>query len=207
MIAPLLKRNCGHVAQRSREVLGEGRSRGTSPAFADTPGRACRGRARGSGCGGDGVERTHHPEGERPLKALVGRVTVARDGYGAWGEKTLFPLDAELNLPGEVWSFGVRQRGCEEAAKGSYEDALEALRKHSGAKTAKGLLEEIVQRAAQCFGSSYLARRMAWQSESPEPSEVLVLTFDGEGVVVRHEDQRPGTKAAASRSTSDSRSG
>lgn len=151
--------------------------------------------------GADGVERTHHRDGERPLETLVGRVTVARDGHGARGEKTLFPLDAELNLPGELYSFGVRQRASEEAAKGSYDDALEVLKKHSGARIAKRQLEEIVQRAAQDFDSFYLARRMAWQSQAPASSEVLVLTFDGKGVVVRHEDLRSGTKAAASRSS------
>jgi hypothetical protein len=37
-------------------------------------------------------------------------VRIEREGHGARGWRTLFPLDAELNLPGELYSFGVRRR-------------------------------------------------------------------------------------------------
>jgi hypothetical protein len=56
--------------------------------------------------GADGVERTHHREGERKLETLLGGVTVNREGFGARGKPTLFPLDADLNLPDELFSFG-----------------------------------------------------------------------------------------------------
>ena len=49
--------------------------------------------------GADGVERTHRREGERKLKTLLGGVTVNREGFGARGKPTLFPLDADLNPP------------------------------------------------------------------------------------------------------------
>ena len=50
----------------------------------------------------------------------AGGVTVNRDGFGARGKPTLFPLDADLNLPNELFSFGVRRRAAEAAAQGSF---------------------------------------------------------------------------------------
>ena len=62
--------------------------------------------------GADGIERTHQRSGTRALETLLGTVQVARDGHGARGRETLFPLDAELNLPAERYSFGIRRRAA-----------------------------------------------------------------------------------------------
>jgi hypothetical protein len=157
------------------------------------------GKAEGPVVGADGVERTHHRQGGRQLETLLGTVRVEREGRGARGSRTLFPLDAELNLPGELYSFGVRRRAGEEAAKGSFDEVVKVLRKHSGAEVAKRQVEEVVLRAARDFDGFYLARRMDWQAQAVESSGILVLTFDGKGVAMRHEDLRPATKAAAAR--------
>jgi len=149
--------------------------------------------------GADGVERTHHRRGERTLATLLGPVEVARDGHGARGHETLFPVDAELNLPEEKFSFGIRRRAGEEAVKGSYDEVVAVLGKHTGAEVAKRQVEEVVRRAAQDFDSFYLGRRVEWQKQAAEASEILVLTFDGKGVAMRHEDLRPATQAAAKR--------
>lgn len=149
--------------------------------------------------GADGVQRTHHRHGERQLETLLGEVRVARDGHGARGKETLFPLDAELNLPEEKYSFGIRRRAAEEAAKGSFDETVEVLAKHTGAEVAKRQVEEVVRRAAQDFDGFYLARRIEWQARAEEAGEILVLTFDGKGVAMRQEDLRPATKAAAAR--------
>lgn len=42
--------------------------------------------------GAHGVERTHHRPGVRKLETLLGTVEVTRDGHGARGKETLFPL-------------------------------------------------------------------------------------------------------------------
>ena len=149
--------------------------------------------------GADGVERTHHREGARQLETLQGTVEVEREGHGARGRETLFPLDAALNLPAEKFSFGIRRRAAEEAAKGSYDEVVSVLEKHTGAAVAKRQVEEIVLRAAQDFDSFYFARRLEWQKVATTSGPILVLTFDGKGVAVRHEDLRPATKAAAAR--------
>lgn len=144
-----------------------------------------------------GIDRPHHREGARQLETLLGTVTVERAGHGARGMSTLFPLDAELNLPAELYSFGIRRRAAEEAAKGSFDEVVEVLRKHSGADVAKRQVEEVVHRAARDFDSFYLARRIQWQSKAAESSGILALTFDGKGIAMRHEDLRPATKEKA----------
>lgn len=149
--------------------------------------------------GADGEARTHQRPGERKLETLLGTVEVARDGHGSRGKETLFPLDGELNLPEEKYSFGIRRRAAEEAAKGSYDEVVSVLAKHTGAEVAKRQVEEVVRRAAQDFDSFYLARRLEWQRCAAAASDILVLTFDGKGVAMRHEDLRPATKAAAER--------
>lgn len=154
-------------------------------------------RAEGPVVGADGIERTHHRPGARQLETLLGTVTVERSGHGARGAQTLFPLDAELNLPKETFSFGVRRRAAEEATRGSFEEAVNVLQKHSGARVAKRQVEEVVRRAAQDFDSFYLARRLEWQARAAESSGILVITSDAKGVAMRHQDLRPATRAAA----------
>lgn len=149
--------------------------------------------------GADGDVRSHHRSGGRQLETLLGTVRVERDGHGARGKETLFPLDADLNLPKEKFSFGIRRRAAEEAAKGSFDEVVTVLEKHTGAAVAKRQAEEVVQRAAQDFDSFYLARRVEWQAGSADAGKILVQTFDGKGIAMRHEDLRPATKAAAAR--------
>lgn len=149
--------------------------------------------------GADGVERTHARHGERTLETLLGTVHVTREGHGARGRETLFPLDAALNLPTERYSFGIRRRAAEEATKGAFDEAVAVLTTHSSAAVAKRQVEEVVRRAAADFNDFYLARRLAWPAETSASSDVLVLTFDGKGVPMRYADLRPATQAAAAR--------
>ena len=147
--------------------------------------------------GADGVERTHTRHGERTLETLLGTVHVARDGHGARARETLFPLDAVLNLPAERYSFGIRRRAAEAATHGAFDEGVQLLTTQSSAAVAKRQVEDVVRRAAEDFNDFYLARRLAWPAETDTSSDVLVLTFDGKGVPMRHADLRPATQVAA----------
>ena len=149
--------------------------------------------------GADGVERTHQRSGTRALETLLGTVQVTRDGHGARGRETLFPLDANLNLPAERFSFGVRRRAAEEATKGAFDEVVKVLGTHASAAVAKRQVEEVVRRAAQDFDSFYLERRLGWPTETGPSSKILVLTFDGKGVPMRPADLRPATQAATAK--------
>src|SRR6266542_39537 len=81
----------------------------------------------------DGVERTHARISERDLVTIFGRVRLARMGYGQRRVESLYPRDAELNLPEEDPSHGVRRRMAEEAARGSFDEAVAAVGRSTGA--------------------------------------------------------------------------
>ena len=90
--------------------------------------------ARGSGevgetvVGADGQKRTHRREGERQLMTIFGPVTVRRMRYGGRCLDSLMPTDATLNMPVEQHSHGLRRRVAVEATRGSFDDAVAAVR-------------------------------------------------------------------------------
>ena len=59
--------------------------------------------------GVDGVERRSSRDSERHLETVVGTVVVPRIADPAPGSEDLHPMDASLNLPRELFSFGVRR--------------------------------------------------------------------------------------------------
>ncbi len=139
-----------------------------------------------------GEERTSKRLHERGLATVFGEVEVRRLGYGAEGATSLHPLDGELNLPPELYSHELRRRAAEEVAKGSYDEAVATLARSSGSAVPKRQVEELVVRAAQDFDAFY-----EQQSAQAEASgSLLVLSFDGKGVVMRREDLRPATRKA-----------
>jgi len=79
-----------------------------------------------------GDERTRKRVHDRDLATVFGTVTVSRLGYGAEGKESLHPLDAELNLPPERYSHELRRQVAEEAAKNSFEETVQSVRRHTG---------------------------------------------------------------------------
>lgn len=148
--------------------------------------------------GSDGVERTHRRERIRPLTTVVGSVEVSRIAYGARGEESLMPLDAELNLPVEEYSHGLRKYAAIEASRGSFDEAVEAVERGTGVRVPKRQVEELVRRAATDFESFYDANLR--RAGLTAVDDLLVLSFDGKGVVMRHEDLRDATRKAAEKS-------
>ena len=98
--------------------------------------------------GADAIIRTHRREQERPLLTLFGEVTVTRIGYGARGADSLRPLDAQLNLPEDKYSHGIRKRLAIEVARGAYDEAVAALSRSNGVMVPKRQVEQLATRAA-----------------------------------------------------------
>lgn len=145
--------------------------------------------------GADGDTRTHRRDSSRPLMGIFGGVTVPRIAYGGRAMTSLHPMDAELNLPPDLFSFGVRRRVAEEAARGSYDTAIEALARTTGAMVGKRQAEELAIKAAGDFDAFYAGTVGTRSQES-----ILVISGDGKGVVMRHEDLREKTRKAAKNS-------
>jgi len=155
--------------------------------------RATREERRADVSGPDGRALPYCRSGcKRSLMTLFGEVTVKRKGYRRSGGSGVFPLDGELNLPGDKFSHGLRRRVAEEAADTSFEEAIERIGKTSGGRIAKRQAEELTVRAARDFAAFYAA------SHEPGPgSDLLILSVDGKGVVMRREDLRPATRRAS----------
>jgi hypothetical protein len=144
----------------------------------------------------DGVARTRVESGHsRPLMTVFGPVRVTRMAYRAAGARNACPADAELNLPLEKHSHGLRRLAAVEAARGSFDDQTAAIERATGVRLGKRQAEQLAARAAADIDPFYQDRKPA-----PAPDDhVLVITGDGKGIVMRPDGLRPATaKAAAS---------
>jgi hypothetical protein len=115
--------------------------------------------------------------------------------YGARRHGSLSPLDASLNLPEELHSHGLRRLAAVEAARGSFDAAVEAIERNTGTRLAKRQAEELVERSAQDFDAFYDRPESAEAAASE--TDLLVLSLDGKGIVMRREDLREATRKAA----------
>jgi hypothetical protein len=144
--------------------------------------------------GADGTVRTRAERGHsRPLASLFGEVMVTRIAYRAPGAVNLHPADAALNLPAEKHSHGVRRLAAIEAGRGSFEAAGQAAGRVTGTVLGKRQAEELARAAAADVDGFYASRR-------PGPSGkdvLLVMQFDGKGIVMRPGALREATAKAA----------
>ncbi len=147
--------------------------------------------------GSDGGVRTHRREGcTRPLETIFGEVRVTRIGYSYPGYESLSPLDAELNLPPGKYSHGLQELLGDEAAKGAFDEAVATLRKMTGGSVPKRQAEELTPAVAVDFDAFYATRGLC---EPEETEDLLVMSTDGKGVVMREEALREATRRAAER--------
>lgn len=148
----------------------------------------------GSVTGDDGVARRRVEAGhERRLVTLFGAVQVRRLAYRAPGTTNRSPADAVLNLPTESYSHGLRALAALETARGSFDEAVAAIERASAVGVAKRQVEGLAQAAACDFDAFFVGR------EAPAVShgDVVVLSADGKGVVMRPEGLRAPTRAKA----------
>jgi hypothetical protein len=146
--------------------------------------------------GADGTERSRIRLHERNLETVFGTVEIQRAGYGQEGTSSLHPLDAELNLPPELYSHELRRRAAEETAKGSFDEVALSIQRTTGGAVPKRQIEQLAARAAQDFDAFYQQRHLQADAQQ-ETGSVLVLSADGKGVVMRTEDLREATRKAA----------
>lgn len=159
--------------------------------------RALREQRQDAVVGSDGGVRTHVETSERGLMTVFGPVRVGRLAYRGRGMTALHLLDAALNLPEEKQSHGLRRLAAEDASLLSYDNALALVRQQTGDTVAKRQTEELVMRAAQDFDAFY---EQAVPAEPANPRDLLVLSSDGKGIVMRPEGLREATRKAAEQS-------
>jgi len=134
----------------------------------------------------------------RTLASVFGQVRVERLAYRHRGHQNLHPADAALNLPVERHSHGLRRLAAIESTRGSFEQASAAISRATGQQVGKRQVEELTARAAVDIEEFYATA----EHTDPAPDDVLVLTVDAKGIVMRPDSLRPATaKAAATAST------
>ncbi|TDD72868.1 ISKra4 family transposase [Actinomadura rubrisoli] len=161
--------------------------------------RAERLRGTGAGMSGvDGIERRRLENGHHRLLATVfGTVTVTRCAWRAPEVCNAYPADEQLSLPAGRHSHGLARLAAVEAVRGSFDDAQDAIGARCGNVVGKRQLLQLVRRAAvdiDAFNASLM----------PVPrtaEELLVISSDQKGVVMRPEALRPATAKAAARAT------
>ncbi|NEQ86608.1 ISKra4 family transposase [Moorena bouillonii] len=146
--------------------------------------------------GSDGVKRTHKRHQSRKLKTIFGIVIVNRLGYGGRGIHSLNPLDGELNLPPEQYSHGLSERVATSVAFNGYNQTVDIINKTTAAKVAKRQVEELALSSSRDFEEFYQAQQAQYQL-GEKTGDILVISVDGKGVVMRQEDLRPDTKKRA----------
>jgi hypothetical protein len=98
-------------------------------------------------------------------------------------------------LPVERRSHGLRKLAAVEAARGSFQDATDAIERSTGVRLGKRQVEELATLAAVDFEEFYETRRPA----RSKAGDLLVLSCDGKGIVMRPDALRTGTGRRAAR--------
>ena len=149
--------------------------------------------------GADGVARTHHREGcTRCLETRFGEVIVTRRGYGGRGLDSVFPLDAELNLPPDKYSHGLCAMLAEEVIGGSFDEAVDHLVRAGGGQIAKRQAEEVSVHLSQDFDAFY-AQPLASAQAGGNEGKLVVISADGKGIVMHPNGLREATRKAMER--------
>ena len=134
---------------------------------------------------------------QRALGTVFGQVDVERMVYRRKGQANLYPADAELNLPAGKHSHGLRRLAAIEASRGSFDAAVEAVERACGQQVGKRQVEGLAAASVVDFEAFYTAR----QPPAGAADDVLVLSCDGKGIVMRPDALRPATAKAAKNSS------
>jgi hypothetical protein len=92
----------------------------------------------------------------------------------------------------------LRKLAALEGPRGSFDDAVEAIERATGQRLGKRQVEELAGLAAVDFEGFYETRRPA----QSEPGDLLVLSADGKGIVMRPDALRTATAKRAARARS-----
>jgi len=159
--------------------------------------RADREQRRGRVTGLDGVARTRAEAGHgRLLSTVFGPVTVSRIAYRAPGAPNVHLADEELSLPRGRHSAGLGKMAAAAAARGSFGQACAQVRRQTGSVLGQRQCQELTRAAAADFADFYAARRPPPEAA---PGQVLVVSCDGKGILVRPGHLRPRAARVARR--------
>ena len=146
----------------------------------------------------DGTSRTYgRPGCTKQLETRFGTVQVSRFGYESQGLNRIFPMDEILNLPLDKYSHGLRRIVAEQIINGAFDAAKDHLDRLGGGRIPKRQIEDMAVKLSRDFESFYEQPLFPYHTLN---SDILVLTFDGKGIVMLPDALRDCTRKAAKRS-------
>ncbi len=141
--------------------------------------------------GEDGIRR--RKDCTRKIESRFGEVELSRIGYYGRFVGSVFPLDAELNLPPDKYSHGLQSEIAHLVALDSFDETLESLERQGGGTLPKRQLQEVSANIVHDFKEFYEQPLEV----SPQKGSILVITADGKGVSMHNQDLRPAAKKQA----------
>ena len=145
----------------------------------------------------DGHQRNHvRKNTQRKLTTLFGSVTVTRRGYSQRQQSSLFPMDASLNLYSDQYTDGIRERIVQDVIDRSYDRAIEQHRKTCSGIVGKRQAMQLAESASCDFVDFYAHRAV----KDEQTDDLLILSFDGKGLVMLPDGLRECTRKSAEKS-------
>jgi hypothetical protein len=143
----------------------------------------------------DGTSRTHGRKGcEKQLETRFGTVEVSRIGYEGPNLNRLFPMDEALNLPMEKYSHGLQGVVADQVVEGAFDSTKGHLDRLGGGRIPKRQIEDLAVKLGRDFESFY---ELPLYPGPTFDNDLLVLTFDGKGIVMLPDGLRDGTRERA----------
>lgn len=131
--------------------------------------------------GPDKVKRADKRRQSRQLETVYGSVVLSRMSYGTRGFASVHPLDGELNLPESKYSYGLQKIVCAEVGLRSFDETLSQMEELVAGHVPKRQAEEIALRSSHDFDAFYAQKKALGEIKT----DILVLSFDGKGIVMR----------------------
>jgi hypothetical protein len=152
-------------------------------------------RVPGGVAGADGVVRTRaEPGRKRDLTTVFGTVEVTRIAYRASGVPSLHPADAVLSLPAGKHSAGLRRLAAIEAG---HTRVVRAGRRRGRAGHGGSPRQAPGRGVARAAGVDVAGFYAQIERAACPDTDILVMTYDGKGVVMRPAALRAATAKAA----------
>lgn len=147
--------------------------------------------------GSDNINRSHKRIRLIKTKTIFGEIQIERMIYSRPKHVSLAPKEASLNLPANSYSQGLQAFVAKESAKGSFDEAISSIEDFTGVKVPKRQAEAIAGHIAQDFDAFYEERSTSELRKITRKNDILALTTDGKGIVMRKDDLREATKKRA----------
>jgi len=152
--------------------------------------------------GTDGIDRTHKRIRTWTIKTILGDIEIKRLGYFARNASSLFPLDAMLNLPIINISYILQKNLVLESVKSSFNESVLSVKRWTGVNIPKRQARKVIIDAAKDFETFY-DRKKRDEKQTAIKRPLMILTSDGKGVMMRHEDLRFAPKKRAENKKTD----